>query len=180
MSFRKADRTPHDAFALMHQAVDEFEDWFDAARRRLMQATGRATGSDEWSPRIETVQRGADFVVRAELPGMTRHDVRVEIGERSLTIRGERKPQPRGESDRTYWNERRYGAFSREIPLPPGANGDAAAATFANGILEVTVPAASAGAKSGRRIDISGATAVRHSSRESQSRQGVGVGKSGS
>ena len=67
-----------------------------------------------------------------------------------------RKHDDRGDEDGIYWSERSYGSFCRVVPLPPGAIGDSAKATFSNGVLEISVEAPSAEARRGRKIDISG------------------------
>ena len=95
-------------------------------------------------------------MIRADVPGMNRGDLSVEIGDDSIAIRGERKHDERGEDEGVYWSERSYGTFCREVPLPPGAIADSAKAKFANGVLEVTVQAPSAETRRGRKIDISG------------------------
>jgi HSP20 family protein len=111
----------------------------------------------DWMPAIDAFQRGNEFVIRADVPGMARTDLTVEIGDDSLTIRGERKHEDRGEErDGVFWSERSHGTFSRVVPLPPGAISDSAKATFTNGVLEVIVQAPSVEARRGRKVDISG------------------------
>ena len=151
-------------FALMRQGIDEMDHWFS----RLGFGQGR-TGAPvrswfndamgqtgDWSPAMEAFQRGNEFVVRAEAPGMNRHDLTVEAGDDALTIRGERKHEHQDEREGVFWSERSYGSFCRVIPLPPGAITDTAKATFNNGVLEVVLQAPSQEARRGRRIDISG------------------------
>jgi HSP20 family protein len=116
---------------------------------------GQQTG--DWTPAIEAFQRGNEFVVRAEVPGMSRQDLTVEAGDDSLTIHGERKQEHDEDRDGVYWTERSYGSFTRVIPLPPGTISDSAKASFNNGVLEVVMQAPSAETRRGRRIDISGA-----------------------
>jgi HSP20 family protein len=110
-----------------------------------------------WSPQIEAFQRGDELVVRADLPGLTKDDVKIEIHEDQLIIQGERRQEHeegrRGEGQ--YRSERRYGSFYRSIPLPEGVNADNAKAAFRNGVLEITIPAPQPQAQ-GRRIEIQG------------------------
>jgi HSP20 family protein len=112
----------------------------------------------DWTPAVEAFQRGNEFVVRVEAPGMNRQDLTVEAGDDSLTIRGERKHEHEENRDGMFWTERSYGSFTRVIPLPPGAISDSAKASFNNGVLEVVMSAPSAETRRGRRIDISGST----------------------
>ena len=148
-------------FALMRQGIDEMEGWFgrigtDRGWRSPGSWMSSITGQADWSPAIEAFTRGNEFVVRAEVPGMSRTDVHVEAGDDTLTIRGERKHENREERDGVSWSERSYGSFCRVVPLPPGTITDSAKATFNNGILEVVMQAPSPETRRGRRIDISG------------------------
>ena len=153
-------------FSLMRQGIDEMDRWFSrltgsregagswTSPSSWMQAAQRM---GDWTPAIEAFQRGNEFVIRVDVPGMTRTDLHVETRDDAITISGERKQEQHEESEGMFWTERRYGSFSRTIPLPPGAIGESAKASFSNGVLEVVVQAPSAEARKGRRIDISGA-----------------------
>jgi HSP20 family protein len=81
-------------------------------------------------------------MVRADLPGLTKEDVKVELTENLLMISGERKEEKEEKREGFYRSERSYGSFYREVPLPEGAMTEKAAATFRNGVLEITIPAA--------------------------------------
>ena len=155
-------------FSLMHQGIDEmdrlFSRWTGGGGLLGEQGARSARGwmsqmvqsLGDWAPAIEAFQRGNEFVVRAEVPGMTRTDLNVEVGDDSLTIRGERTHEQQDKSEGMFWTERSYGSFCRVVPLPPGAIGDSAKATFNNGVLEVVMQAPPAEARRGRKIDISG------------------------
>ena len=155
-------------FALMRQGVDELDRWFSrmTGERGAAPWPSRRSGrgwmssmqgqQGEWAPAIEAFQRGSEFVVRADVPGMKRNDITVEAGDDTLTIRGERRQEQTQEAEGMFWTERSYGSFCRVIPLPPGAIPDSAKATFNNGVLEVVMEAPSQEARRGRRIDISG------------------------
>jgi HSP20 family protein len=108
----------------------------------------------EWSPQVEMFQRGNDLVVRADLPGMRREDIQVEITEDALTIQGERRQQQEEEREGWYRNERNYGCFYRAIPLPEGTIADSAKANFKDGVLEVVLQAPSREVNRGRRLEI--------------------------
>ena len=95
----------------------------------------------EWMPQIEVLQNNGQFTVRADLPGLTKDDVKVEITDELLTISGERKEEKEEKREGFYRSERSYGSFYRQIPLPEGAKTENAAATFVKGVLEITIPA---------------------------------------
>jgi HSP20 family protein len=107
----------------------------------------------EWMPQIEVLQNNGQFMVRADLPGLTKEDVKVEITNDLLTISGERKEEKEEKRDGFYRSERSYGSFYRQIPLPEGAKTENAAATFANGVLEITIPAPKVAAPT-RKLEI--------------------------
>src|SRR5689334_11199830 len=75
----------------------------------------------EWMPQIEVVQINGQFKVRADLPGVTKDDVKVEVTDNLLTISGERKEEKEQKRKGFYRSERSYGSFYRQIPLPEGA-----------------------------------------------------------
>lgn len=96
----------------------------------------------EWMPQIEVLRNNGQLMVRADLPGLTKDDVKVEITDDLLTISGERKEEKEEKREGFYHSERSYGSFYRQIPLPEGAKTEDASATFSDGVLEITMPAA--------------------------------------
>ncbi len=116
----------------------------------------RETGlvSAEWSPRVDVVARDGQVVVRADLPGMSKDDIKVEVSDGVLTIQGERKHEAKEEREGCCYSECSYGSFYRAIPLPEGADTSKAAADFRKGVLEVTVPTPSRPAEKAKRVEI--------------------------
>ena len=98
------------------------------------------------------LEREGQVVVRADLPGMSKDDIKVEVSDGLLTIQGERKNEKKEEREGYCYSECSFGTFYRAIPLPEGAEASKATADFRNGVLEVTVPAISPAAegKTGR------------------------------
>jgi HSP20 family protein len=94
----------------------------------------------EWVPQIEVLQNDGQFMVRADLPGLTKDDVKVEFTENTMTISGERKEEKEEKREGFYRSERRYGSFYRQILVPETAQAENATATFRNGVLEITMP----------------------------------------
>jgi HSP20 family protein len=111
-------------------------------------------GRAEWAPAIEAFQRGNEFVVRADVPGMKREDLTVEIGDDKVTVQGERKYDHKEEHEGIFRSERSYGTFCRVIPLPEGAVSESAKANFKDGVLEIVMQAPSHEVRRGRRIEI--------------------------
>ena len=123
---------PDSPFAFMRRFNDEMD--------RLFQGFGKG-GPSIWSPQIEVFERGGELVVCADLPGMTKDDVQVDITHNAIVIRGERRTEREEEDEGYYRTERSYGSFYRTIPLAEGVDTEKAEATFRNGVLEITMPA---------------------------------------
>lgn len=94
----------------------------------------------EWMPQIEVLQTNGDLMIKVDLPGLTKDDVKVELTDEALTISGERKEEKEEKREGFYRSERNYGRFYRHIPLPEGVKTDKANAMFQNGVLQVTLP----------------------------------------
>jgi len=120
---------------------------------------GGRTDRGIWAPRIEAFQKDDKFIVRAELPGIEKDNVEIELLDDSLTIRGQRREEHEEEREGYFHSERQYGEFYRTVPLPEGAIGESAKATFRDGILEVTMQAAPSETRRGRRLEIQDASA---------------------
>jgi HSP20 family protein len=122
---------------------------FDRGIDRLFENLWRGTGAPAaavpggFTPRIDVVEREAEYVVSAELPGLEEKDVRVEVHGDVLTLHGEKRSEHADEGSGWRWAERSYGAFRRAIRLPVEVEGDKASASFKNGVLTVTLPKAS-------------------------------------
>lgn len=139
--------------ALRHEMDRLFEDFgfggnlFRAPR--LFRDLGR---NSLWSPQIEVSERDGKLRVLADLPGLDKNDVSLEILDNALVIEGERRTEQRDE--RNGWSERSYGRFVRSIPLPEGINADTAKASFNNGVLEVLFDAPKPAQHRGKQIPI--------------------------
>ncbi len=100
------------------------------------------------------LQRNNELVIRADLPGLSKDDVKVDVTEDAVTIQGERKREHEEEKGGVYRSERSYGSFSRVIALPEGAMTDQAKASFKDGVLEITMPAPPEAVTRGRKLEI--------------------------
>jgi HSP20 family protein len=107
----------------------------------------------DWVPKIEVSERNGELNVRADLPGLKKEDVKVELTDEALTISGERKEEKEEKREGYYRSERSYGSFYRYIPLPQGAKTDTAKAEFHDGVLEVKMQVPKSQTRS-RRVEI--------------------------
>jgi HSP20 family protein len=120
-------------FELMRRMSEEVD-------RTFGESSGREHGDRAWTPAVEVLQRDANYVVRAELPGLKPEEVKLEVTDDAIVFEGERKEEREETEGGLHVTERRYGRFYRAIPLPEGAKPDEAKARFEDGVLEVTVP----------------------------------------
>jgi HSP20 family protein len=93
-----------------------------------------------WTPAMDLAETDTDFVLRADLPGLTEEDVSIELEDSVLTIAGERKAEHEEKKEGYYRVERSFGQFRRSLMLPEGVDADSIAATFDKGVLEVRIP----------------------------------------
>jgi HSP20 family protein len=128
-------------FGLMRRLNDEMERMFeDFGFRRPFAFITAPEKTFDWIPAIEVFEKDKKLFVRAELPGLTKEDVKIDVLEDVLTLKGERKHEKEEKAEGYIRTERAYGTFYRQIPLPEGAKVDAAKAIFKNGVLEIEVP----------------------------------------
>jgi len=97
-------------------------------------------GMRRWVPAMDLVETADDFVLRADLPGLSEEDVKIEIEDNVLTVSGERQGEQESREQGFYRLERSFGAFSRSLTLPKGVDVDGVAASFDRGVLEVRIP----------------------------------------
>jgi HSP20 family protein len=136
---------------------DPFFEGFGLKRRTAGPAMFRTPPATRWTPNLEMLYADQAIVVRAELPGINKEEVKVEIVDGALTIEGERKYEKEVTTKGYFTTERAYGTFYRRIPLPEEAKVGEAKATFKDGVLEVTIPAPALEKEPVRRLEITGA-----------------------
>jgi HSP20 family protein len=141
-------------FRMLQRMADEMDRMFDdvGLGRRWARPPWRETGTQLWAPEVEVFQKNNELTIKADLPGLKRDEVSVDITDDAVTIHGERKGEREEEREGYYHSERSYGAFYRVIPLPEGTITDQAKGTFKDGVLEITMPAPPA--SKGRRLEI--------------------------
>jgi HSP20 family protein len=100
-------------------------------------APGRSAG---WSPSVDVFEDEEGYRLEAELPGLSREDVELELEDRTLSLRGERKPLKDVKRESYHVAERPIGRFVRTFNLPTGVDRQKISATFQNGVLTVALP----------------------------------------
>lgn len=137
---------------------EEMERWFEESFRRPFFAPA-------WMPRIkfpemageaslavDIFEDGNNVVVKAEVPGMKKEDIEVNLTQDTITISGQKNAEEKVERKDFYRVERTFGSFTRKLRLPADIQTDKAKATFKDGVLEVRIPKTSTAAT--RKISI--------------------------
>jgi HSP20 family protein len=120
---------------------------FEALRRRMDRLFDDFTRRDEevgssWLPSVDLSENSDSFLIKADVPGMDKKDIKITMQDNVLNISGEKK-QEKEEKDRNYHLiERSYGQFSRSFTLPTKVDSDKIKAEFKNGVLEIVIPKA--------------------------------------
>jgi HSP20 family molecular chaperone IbpA len=121
-------------------------------------AAGRVPPSSDLAPstpHVDVTQHNDELVIRVDLPGTEKSQIKISVGDSEITVYGERRRPAGEERDGVYASERGYGPFYRTIPLPAGAVTAQAKASVRNGVLEIRgirLPAANQA--EGRPVDI--------------------------
>lgn len=129
---------PSEVLRRIRQDMDRFFEDFGTTMRRGDR--GDRQTMSVWSPRTEMIERDNKLIVRVELPGLKRQDVKVCIQDDNLVIEGERRQDEEQRSRGYIESEWFYGRFYREIPLPESVNDADVKANFRDGVLEVELP----------------------------------------
>jgi HSP20 family protein len=136
----------------MHMAIVRFDPFRelstmqDRINRIFGEAYRRNDNDDvlsrgDWLPPVDIYENDKhEIVLRAELPGLKREEIDIRVENSTLTLRGERKRDTEVKQDQYHRVERSYGAFSRSFSLPSTVSAEKVSATFADGILTITLP----------------------------------------
>ena len=125
---REMDRVMDDFFGRRTLRPWWPERWFRADEMELK------------APMVDLFEDKDDVVVKAELPGLEKDNIEVNLTDHTLTIKGEKKKEEEVKEEHYYRSERSFGSFVRAIDLPREVQADKVKASFKNGVLEVRVP----------------------------------------
>ena len=93
-----------------------------------------------WYPSVDMFESNDALVIKAELPGLNKDDIDVNIDDGKLTLSGERKSENEVQEDKYYRRERTYGKFVRTFALPADVDNGKIAAEFKDGVLKIEIP----------------------------------------
>jgi HSP20 family protein len=126
-------------FTIMRRLSEEMDRAF-ATSFGLPSWGTAGTAEAAWTPAVEVTERDNNLVINADLPGLNKDDIKLEVNDEGLVIQGERRRE-REERHRGYYrSERSYGSFYRTVPLPQGIDAEKARAQFKDGVLQVEFP----------------------------------------
>ena len=98
------------------------------------------TGMGMWNPAVDLFEKDDHFVIKAELPGVDKKDITIDLKDRVLTLSGERSYENEVKEENYYRRERSYGKFQRAFTLPADVDSDKIKAEFKDGLLQIEVP----------------------------------------
>ena len=125
---------PFEGLTTLRREMDRlFEDFFKGGPLRI-------GDMEAWEPAVEVADTKDAVVVKAQVPGISKEQLQVNITEGTLTLKGETKAEEKKEEKNYSRREFRYGAFSRTIALPAAVQADKAQAQLKDGVLEITMP----------------------------------------
>jgi HSP20 family protein len=110
-----------------------------------------STSPQGWAPAVDVCETAEAFILTAELPGLSRDQIRIELQDGKVTVQGRR--DARVPCEQYHQVERGHGEFSRSIALPPGVKADDISADLRDGVLTIIVPKAEP--RGPRRVDVS-------------------------
>jgi len=131
----------HHAFNIRNPRHDEIRQAFTKLfNDHDNNAAAIGTATSQWLPRVDIREEAARFVIFADLPGMDPKDIEISMDKGILSIKGERKAEPRHENEHYALDERTHGVFHRRFALPESADHDGIVAIGRNGVLEIAIP----------------------------------------
>lgn len=126
---------PFRSFKPFHGDFDRF---FNEVARGIAPEGVAASGA--WHPNVDVYETDDSYVLKADLPGINKEDIKIDLNNDSLTLTGERKFEEKVEKDKYVRIERRYGSFSRSFALSDRVDRENIAANYKDGVLEITLP----------------------------------------
>jgi HSP20 family protein len=124
-----------DIFGLRHNLDSFFDDFFYPSRKPAL-----SEGLWNWNPAVDIYEEQDHIVIKAELPGVPKEGITVDVKGRVLTLKGERSADNEVKEEKFYRREREYGRFERAFTLPGEVNADSVKAEYNDGVLKISVP----------------------------------------
>jgi HSP20 family protein len=120
---------------LRHPEWDLFDRFFEDFRLPSL-----FSEEGTFEPAFDVSETEKELIVKAEVPGMKKEDISIDLSNGLLTVKGEKKHEKKKEHENYHCVERRYGTFLRTMRLPVEVDTDKVDATYKDGLLTITVP----------------------------------------
>jgi HSP20 family protein len=126
---------PSDIFNMQREMNKMFDSFFHGVDEPSLL-------NGNWMPAVDVAEEDNEYVVKIELPGVNKDDVKITLESNILTIRGEKKAEKETKERNYHRMERSYGSFQRSFTLPTTVKNDKIDAEYRDGILSITLPKA--------------------------------------
>lgn len=113
---------------------------FDDTIRTLYPTDGEELEKGTWAPAVDIYETNDSFVVSADLPGLNKDEIQIDLKDNTLTLKGEKKFEEKVSEDNYIRVERAYGSFVRSFTLPQNVDPEKIKAKYKEGVLEITIP----------------------------------------
>lgn len=110
----------------------DLNNWFDEVEGALDRSA--------WHPKVDVFETADSFKLKADLPGVAKEDIKIDINNGTLSLKGEKKFEEKVEKENYLRVERSYGTFTRSFSLSENVNTENITANYKDGVLEITLP----------------------------------------
>ncbi|MBW2220800.1 MAG: Hsp20/alpha crystallin family protein [Deltaproteobacteria bacterium] len=124
-----------DMFSFRNRINHMFDDGFYPINRDEVELS---MGS--WNPVVDVYDNDDSIVIKAELPGIDKEGIEIDVKDRVLTLKGERSSESEVKDDNYYRRERSFGKFERAFNLPADVEPDKIKADYKDGVLKIDIP----------------------------------------
>lgn len=124
-----------DFFSLHHHINSMFDDFFYPTARQNFHSS-----LTEWNPIVDIYESDDQIVIKADLPGIEKKDIHIDVKDHVLTIRGERTSENEVKKHNFFCRERALGRFERSFTLPSKVDAEKIKAGYKDGVLKIEVP----------------------------------------
>jgi len=119
---------------------DRINRMFDDTFRTISVPEREDMETGNWTPTVDVVENNDNYLVKADIPGVKKDDLKLDVKDGTLTIKGEKKQEEKVEKNNYIRIERSYGSFVRNFTLPTNVDASKINAKFTDGVLEITIP----------------------------------------
>ena len=135
----KSRESVWDPFGELESLQSEMNKLFNTSLAKgPLKGFGQLAGA--WSPAVDVYDSKDSILVKADLPGLNKDEIDINVEDDTLTIRGEKKQEERRQEKGYVREERSYGSFYRALTLPSSVETQKVSAHYKNGVLEITLP----------------------------------------